>query len=184
MTVTSISVPTASIDVVADGLRHRILSTLATHLGNTASNEAKIVAEGAGLIHVMLQTQLEDFAIENGFVELHDFDELLPDVLAMSSVGVFVGEARARGTLRPGKLDTAQRVEAYVTELSRMLHDARINRAMLALCTDARQDAEAGVEELTRLCVAAEMRPRLPFHVVELATEVWLTHGIVGAPAQ
>ena len=96
------------LELVAEHLRHRLLATLVAAVG--ASTAPKIVLAGAGPQHVRLQTALEDFAANNGFREFHDFDELLPDVLAASTVDIFVGEASAAPLLRPGNLDMRQRI--------------------------------------------------------------------------
>ena len=167
------------LELVAERLRRRILATLVAAVGDAGSKAPKIVRIGAGSQHVMLQTRLEDFAADNGFRELHDFDELLPDVLAVSSVAIFVGEASAASLLRPGKLDTRQRIAACIGELALVAQNSWFERAMLAVCVDSQRAAEHWLIELTQLTVATALILGTPFSITQQAEGAWVAAGVV-----
>jgi hypothetical protein len=166
------------LELVAEHLRRRLLATLIA-TGGDAASAPRIVRAGAGRQHVMLQAALEDFAASLGFLEFHDFDELLPDVLAVSVVNVFVGEASAAPLLRPGNLDMRERIEACTSELGLIARQSWFEQAMLAVCVDTPHAAEQWLRDLTRLTVAAGLAIRTPFHIVEQGKGAWVAAGVV-----
>lgn len=169
------------LELVANHLRRRLLATLVHAAGSAASSAPKMVRAGAGPKHVTLQAALEDFATHNGFPEFHDFDELLPDVLAASRAAVFVGEASAAPFLRPGSLDMRQRVEACVSELGLLVAETWFQRAMLAVCLDTQRAAVQWSIELARLSVAAGLVIHTPFYVCQQGEGAWVAAGEVAS---
>jgi hypothetical protein len=167
------------LELVADRLRRRLLATLVAAVGDAAGAAPKMVRAGAGPQHVMLQARLEDFAAHHGFLEFHDFDELLPDVLAVSTVDIFIGEASAAPLLRPGDLDMRQRVEACISELVLVAQQSWFDKAMLAVCVDTQHAAEQWLMDLTQLSVAAALVIGSPFSVTEQAQGAWVAAGVV-----
>jgi hypothetical protein len=170
------------LELAAERLRRRLLATLVAAVGDAAGAAPKMVRAGAGPQHVMLQARLEDFAAHNGFLEFHEFDELLPDVLAASTGDIFIGEASAAPLLRPGRLDMHQRVEACISELVLVAQQSWFDKAMLAICVDTQHAAEQWLMDLTQLSVAAALIIGTPFSVTEQAKGAWVTAGVVTSP--
>ena len=167
------------LELAADHLRRRLLATLVAEVGDAAGAAPKIVRTVAGSQHVRLQAALEDFAASNGFLEFHDFDELLPDVLAVATVDVFIGEASAAPLLRPGNLDMRQRIEACISELALIGPDSWFEHAMFAVCVGTQRAAEQWSRELTQLAVAAALAIGTPFHITEQAEGAWISAGVL-----
>ena len=167
------------LEQLAGRLRRRFVATLVAAVGTDASKAPKIVRTGVGSQHVMLQTALEDFATSHGFQEIHDFDELLPDVLASSAIGVFVGEACVAQLLRPGRLNAHQRVEACVAEVALVVRESRIQQAMLAVGVDTQREAELWLVELLHLALAVGLVFSTPPALTQPAVGVWIAAGVV-----